>query len=234
MLNRAQTLEQLARLCRREGATPPAVHATGSAALDAFLPHGGWQSGTMVELMPTQIGVGEFRLLLPALARITHAEHHVALISPPHIPFAPALARHGVRLERLLIVRADTNVDALWAFEQTLRCKSFGAVVAWPAEVKDREMRRLQLAAEAGRSVGFVYRSPVAATQPSPAAVRLKLYPADSGELTIEVLKCRGARSGIVLHLQENLASSRQESGPRLDPDVRRDDDTVAATVPGH
>ena len=134
-----------------------------------MLPHGDWQSGTIVELMPTQIGVGEFRLLMPALARITNTERHIALIAPPYIPFAPALDRHGVRLERLLIVRAEKNVDALWAMEQLLRCKSFGAVVGWPDLIKDRDIRRLQLAAEAGRSVGFLYRTTSAALEASPA-----------------------------------------------------------------
>jgi hypothetical protein len=196
MLNRAETLEQLARLCRREGAIPPAIHATGSPQLDAVLPHGGWQSGTIVELMPTQIGVGEFRLLMPALASITNTERHAALIAPPYIPFAPALARHGIRLERLLVVRAAKNADVLWAFEQTLRCKSFGAVVAWPETIKDRDVRRLQLAAEAGRSVGFLYRSTFAALETSPAAIRLKLRPANDGGLHIDILKCRGIRSG--------------------------------------
>jgi hypothetical protein len=196
MLSRAETLEQLARLCRREGAVPPAIHATGTPVLDAVLPHGGWQSGTIVELMPTQIGVGEFRLLMPALARITNTERHVALIAPPYIPFAPALDRHGVRLERLLIVRAEKNADALWAIEQTLRCKSFGAVVGWPDLIKDRDVRRLQLAAEAGRSVGFLYRPTSAALEASPAAVRLKLQRMPTGDLSINVLKCRGTRSG--------------------------------------
>jgi cell division inhibitor SulA/protein ImuA len=195
-MNRAETLEQLARLCRREGAVPPAIHATGCAQLDAVLPHGGWQSGTIVELMPTQIGVGEFQLLMPALAHITNTDRHVALISPPYIPFAPALQKYGVRLERLLIVRAAKNVDALWAFEQTLRCNSFGAVIAWPETIKDRDVRRLQLAAEAGRSIGFLYRSPSAAIEASPAAVRLKLHPAAAGDLQIDILKCRGIRSG--------------------------------------
>lgn len=196
MLNRAETLEQLARLCRREGAVPPAIHATGSATLDAVLPHGGWQSGTIVELMPTQTGVGEFRLLMPALASITNSEQHVALIAPPFIPFAPALNNHGVRLERLIVIRAERATDILWAIEQTLRCKSFGAVVGWPAAIKDRDTRRLQLAAEAGRSVGFLYRSPAAAMESSPAAVRLRLRPAPGG-LQLDVLKCRGTRGGI-------------------------------------
>jgi hypothetical protein len=211
VLNRAETLEQLARLCRREGAVPPAVHATGCAALDAVLPHGGWQSGTIVELMPARIGIGEFRLLMPALANISRADHHIAFISPPYIPFAPALQRHGIRLDRLLVVDAEKNTDALWAIEQTLRCKSFGAVVAWPQAIKDRDVRRLQLAAEAGRGVGFLYRPPAAALEASPAAVRLKLLRNSDGHLQIDVLKCRGARSGISITAnaeQHNLPSA--------------------------
>jgi len=219
MLNRAETLEQLARLCRREGTVPPAIHATGCAALDAVLPHGGWQSGTIVELMPTQIGVGEFRLLLPALASITNTDRHVALVAPPYIPFAPALNNHGVRLERLLIIRTDKHADTLWAIEQTLRCKSFGAVVGWPENIKDRDTRRLQLAAEAGRSVGFLYRSPAAMIESSPAAVRLKLQPTAAGDLAIDVLKCRGTRSGFSVHVAWNAAepSIRAREQPNAD-----------------
>jgi cell division inhibitor SulA/protein ImuA len=198
-MNRAETLEQLARLCRREGAVPPAVHATGCAELDTVLPHGGWQSGTIVELMPAHTGIGELQLLMPALARISNTDRHIALIAPPYIPFAPALQQQGVRLERLLIVNAAKNADALWAAEQTLRCKSFGAVVAWPTAIKDRDVRRLQLASEAGRSVGFLYRAPAAAIDASPAAVRLKLQRDSRDHLQVEVLKCRGARSGFSL-----------------------------------
>src|SRR6187431_2574698 len=108
-MNRAETLEQLTRLCNlnREGVAPPAVEATGFAQLDAVLPHGGWQSGTIVELMPEETGIGELRLLMPALAQMTQKDRHIALISPPYIPFAPALAHHGVRLDRLLIIRAE-------------------------------------------------------------------------------------------------------------------------------
>lgn len=218
MPSRAETLEQLARLCRREGAVPSVVHATGYAALDAVLPHGGWQSGTIVELMPTQIGVGEFSLLMPALARISNSERHVALISPPYIPFAPALDRQGVRLERLLVIRAEKPADVLWALEQTLRCKSFGAVIGWPQAIKDRDTRRLQLAAEAGRSVGFLYRSPAAANEASPAAVRLRLRPNEFNQLTIDVLKCRGARGGFSLALGDGSASTPQAAPTALQP----------------
>src|SRR5688572_23727574 len=190
--SRAETLQQLARLCRngREG-PPPRIEPSGTASLDAVLPGGGWQSGTVVELMPVSDGIGELRLLMPALAKITHSERHVAMIAPPYIPFAPALLRHGLRLEHFWIIRAHSAADILWSAEQTLRCKSFGAVLAWPQAIRDREVRRLQLAAEAGSSIGFVYRSPSAVRESSPAAVRLRLQTDPTGQLNIDVIKCR-------------------------------------------
>ena len=196
-MNRAETLQHLAWLCSNGRAvTAPVVEASGWTELDAVLPGGGWQAGTVVELMPTATGIGELRLLLPALARITGAGRHVTLIAPPYIPFAPALSQHGVRLERLLVIQAQQADDILWAAEQSLRCRSFGAVLAWPATIRDREVRRLQLAAEAGGSTGFLYRSVDAAREASPAALRLQLRRTDHNELQIDVLKCRGGRSG--------------------------------------
>ncbi|HEX7116690.1 MAG TPA: translesion DNA synthesis-associated protein ImuA [Steroidobacter sp.] len=201
-MNRAETLQQLAWICRGAGADRSVqVEPSGWAALDALLPGGGWQAGTLVELMPAQTGIGELRLLMPALSRITHDGRHVALIAPPYVPFAPALSQQGVKLERLLIVRAETPGDVLWACEQTLRCRSFGAVLVWPAALQDRHTRRLQLAAEAGRSIAFVYRPPRAAREVSHAAVRMKLDRHASGGLEVEIVKCRGGRSGISLQL---------------------------------
>jgi hypothetical protein len=204
-MNRAETLEQLARLCRtgRNGVAPPAIESTGVNELDAALPGGGWQLGTVVELMPVDIGMGELQLLMPALARLTRARRHIALVAPPYIPFAPALVQHGIDLMRLLVIRAQQPQDILWAFEQTLRCKSFGAVIAWPISIKDREIRRLQLAAEAGNSIGFLYRSASAALNASPAATRLLLQSDQKGSLRVEILKCRGGRSGISVALNE-------------------------------
>ena len=201
-MNRAETLEQLARLCRTGMTGAPAIEPSGVTELDAVLPNGGWPVGAIIELMPLSTGIGEFRLLMPILARLTRTERHVALIRTPYIPFAPALTQQGVQLDRLLIIDASSEEDTLWAFEQTLRCKSFGAVVAWPNVVKDREVRRLQLAAEAGRSIGFLYRSPAAALESSPAAVRLKLRATESG-LQIDILKCRGARGGVSVTVED-------------------------------
>jgi protein ImuA len=196
-MQQAETLERLVRLFSRDGVIPPIIEPTGFAELDTILPGGGWRSGTIVELMPADFGIGELRLLMPALARITQSERYVALIAPPYLPFAPALAQHGVQLDHLLIVNASATEDVLWSLEQILRCKSFGAAVAWPAQAKDREIRRLQLAAEAGRNTGFLYRSSTAAREASPAAVRMRLQPHGDDRLGIDILKCRGARAGM-------------------------------------
>jgi hypothetical protein len=75
-------------------------------------------------------------------------------------------------------------------------------VLVWPATIRDREIRRLQLAAEAGGSTGFLYRSVDAAREASPAALRLKLQRADSDRLQIDVLKCRGGRSGVSVKVE--------------------------------
>jgi hypothetical protein len=199
-MNRADMLQQLTQLCRSGiESTPKQITPSGCKPLDAVLPGGGWQSGTLVELMPDQTGIGELSLLMPSLARITQGERHIAFISPPFIPFAPALSQHGICLERLLVINAQSAKDMLWCMEQTLRCKSFGAVLAWPTALIDREIRRLQLAAEAGASIGFVYRSLQSAQETSPAAVRLCLKRTEQHSLEIQILKCRGTRGGIKL-----------------------------------
>ncbi len=203
-MNRADMLQQLTQLCRSGiEHTPREITPTGCSPLDAALPGGGWHSGTIIELMPNQTGIGELSLLMPTLARISQSERNIAFISPPFIPFAPALSQQGVRLERLWVINAQNSKDVLWCVEQTLRCKSFGAVLAWPTALVDREIRRLQLAAETGASIGFVYRSPHAARETSPAAVRLCLQKTAQHSLEIHLLKCRGTRAGMKIEIEE-------------------------------
>jgi hypothetical protein len=53
-------------------------------------------------------------------------------------------------------------------------------------------LRRLQLAAESGGALAFLFRPAHSAGKSSPAALRLQLH-ADAGEVDIEILKCRGS-----------------------------------------
>ncbi len=202
-LDRGSLRVQLERICRSGQTsveTRPVALPTGFAPLDAVLPGGGWPVGAITELMPDAQGIGELSLLLPALAQLSRAGRYVAWIAPPCLPYPPALARHGLALERLLLVQTHDTQALFWATEQALRCPAIGAVLAWPAALDDRRVRRLQLAAEAGGGCGLLYRPPAAAQQPSPAALRLRLRALDAG-LRIEIQKARGGRThAVVVH----------------------------------
>ncbi len=169
----------------------PETVPTGFAALDALLPGGGWPAGALTEVLLSGEGIGELRLLMPALARLCRQDRWIAWVNPPNIPYAPALAAAGLDLSRILVVRAGTSRDRLWAFEQCLRSGACLAALGWPGECDDRALRRLQLAAAKGGALGLLFRPERAAAHPSPAALRLRLA-RSSRSLTVELLKGRG------------------------------------------
>jgi hypothetical protein len=202
MSARSLTLEQLSRLCQ-DGEWRRGLHQaapSGFAELDASLPSGGWPVGAISELLLEAMGIGELGLLVPALSRLAQAGRYIAWIAPPYLPYAPALAQAGIALKRVLVVQTRGVQESLWATEQTLRCPAFGAVLSWPSGIVDKNVRRLQLAAEAGGTLGILYRPAEAAREHSPAALRLRLAPTSAG-LTVDIHKCRGGRAGARLQL---------------------------------
>lgn len=164
--------------------------ATGCAALDAELPGGGWPRGALSEILVEQDGIGEFGLVVPVLAALTQARQRVVLIAPPYVPYAPVLVEAGVDLKHLVQIDAGA-VDAYWTAEQCLRAGCCGAVLNWLPTADYRQLRRLQLAAETGAALAFVFRPAGALTQASPAALRLRVS-LDGDATAIDILKCRG------------------------------------------
>lgn len=175
----------------------PKTETSGWPELDRALPGGGWPVGAVTELYCPVEGIGEFSLLLPLLVRLTGAGKRVVLVSPPHLPYSQALGERGVKLDKLVLLSPQSARDTLWAAEQTLRCSAVGLVVAWPQRAGDRELRRLQLAAETAGSTAIIYRPAREARTFSPAALRMLVKPAGMASLELEVLKSRGGYSGI-------------------------------------
>lgn len=184
------------------GATSGTVAlSTGYAALDRVLPGGGWPRQGLVEILTDRCGVGELSLLVPALATLcdaagTDGGGWLALVAPPYQPYAPALAARGIPLARVLIVRV---ASAEWAMEQALRSGACSAVVGWSGSRDRAVLRRLQLAAETSSSLAVLFRGLAAATDPSPAVLRLVLEPGARG-LDVRVLKSRGGQA-LTVHL---------------------------------
>jgi hypothetical protein len=176
------------------GTTGRAGLSTGYAALDRCLPGGGWPSQGLIEILTDRTGIGELSLLLPALAQLCgdgRENGWLAWISPPHPPYAPALAACGVDVGRVLIVHA---APAEWAMEQALRSGGCRAVLAWAACRDWRSLRRLQLAAEQSHCLAVLFRRLSDAREPSPAVLRIALEGSHAG-LEARILKSRGGRA---------------------------------------
>ena len=190
--------------------------STGFAELDAHLPGGGWPTGAITEIYAERPGVGEVKLTTPAAAKLTQQERWVTVIAPPHVPYAPALAAQGVRLERLLLIKPGTPEDNLWAAEQALRASCCGAVLLWQDHVHERALRRLALAAESASTSLILFRSARVAPA-SPAALRLHVSRAE-GRTVVRILKRRGGGlpPPIVLDLHGTPRSSSSLSLSRL------------------
>lgn len=180
-----------------EQSLQPAL-STGHPRLDAELPGGGWPTGTLTEVLHEGVGIGEVSFLAGTLARAIEGNRLCVWVNAPHLPYAPALAQAGLRLDRCLVVRPANREDALWAAEQALRSGACGAVLLWLAQqahAGSRDeyawLRRLQLSAQAGRSMAVYFRPTSAERLSTPAHLRVVLA-REEGVLKLRIPKRRG------------------------------------------
>lgn len=201
------------------GAASLPVWPTGYDALSAQLPGGGWPVGAVTELLVLDHGVGEVRLLRPALQSLTAAGRRLVWIGAPHAVNAPALAAWGLPARQVYWVRANEEegvarqaaakgrrparqtaqamqaarqADLLWAAEQVLRSQAFGGVLVWLPSARPEAVRRLQVLAQASDAVVWVCRPAAALRESSPAVLRLLLAPLPGNALSIVFHKRRG------------------------------------------
>ncbi len=184
--------------------------SSGYPQLDEQLPGGGWPHRCLIELLLQQNGIGEMRLLLPALQRLSG--QRIALLQPPHLPQIASWHAQGFSPERLLWIRAPSLSDALWTAEQVLRNGSCDALLLWQGAMRMEALRRLQMAAQASDMLCWVLRPMVMTDIPSPAPLRLALRP-HAGGLSIDVLKRRGPQCIAPLLLQWPRLAFHREPG---------------------
>ena len=199
--------------------------ATGYEALDHALPGAGWPQGALIEVMQPQAGLHEWGLIAPALAGMQALAPGLlmVLVGAPYLPFGPALGARQLNLQRLLCVQSQGG-DApalLWATREALQCADVAAVLAWLPDARSAHLRRLQIAAHAHNKLLFVFRTPRAQHESSPAPLRLLLEGTlqEGGNLLVHVLKRRGPplAAPVLLHprparLAALLAASRDRA----------------------
>ena len=163
---------------------------SGHSTLDNVLPGGGWPTGALTELLVGQPGIGEVRLLQPVLAKT--GCRPVMFLQPPHAPNGMALGHWGVPTANLHLAEPGSVADALWAAEQVLRAGTCAVLLYWQQQVRADALRRLHLAAQSSETAFFLIR-PLknAASQASPAPLRLALTPAPDG-VSVRIIKRRG------------------------------------------
>jgi hypothetical protein len=173
--------------------------STGFTELDAVLPSRGWPRNALLEVMTRQWGIGELRLLLPAMIEISRQGLWIVWIAPPYLPYAPALLKGGVDLNHTLVINPKNDAHGgLWGMEKILRTQACGMALAWPERLAGHAVRRLQLAAEAGSSLGVLFRQ---TGSPSTAALRIRLQ--SHGEmLRVDIIKARGGNCPATVSLR--------------------------------
>jgi len=190
---------------------------TGHAGLSRHLPGGGWPLGSLTELLLARPGLGEVRLLLPALRRLP-ARRSIVLLHPPHLPCAQAWLAHRFPASQLLWVAPPQAADALWAAERILQHGSCGALLYWADRPHATALRRLHLAAQGSDTAFFMFRHADAARSSSPSPLRLLLQPAGD-HLSVTILKRRGPRHDTPLLLPLAATSPVPASGiPSSEP----------------
>ncbi|WP_062062154.1 translesion DNA synthesis-associated protein ImuA [Cellvibrio sp. OA-2007] len=192
----ATSLEQL--LCRgdiwrgQSHQTPlRLVVNSGYAQLNDRLVGGGWPVASLIEVCQRATSHAEWQLLMPAL--LANQRGLVVLLNPPANPFAQALLKAGMDLERLLIVEAKDKADFLSSFIELARSDACDAVMAWQPHqaLSYTELRKCALAATEGQGIYVLFRPDAVRDQSSPAVVRLSLQ-WQLEQLSVSIFKQKG------------------------------------------
>jgi hypothetical protein len=249
-----------------------AVFSCGAAAIDRLLPGGGLRHGMLVEWIvgsngesesskapssrpsPSAPGTGRGSVTTLGLLAAREACREggaLVVIDRRQTFYPPAAAAWGIDLDRLIVVHPRNARDELWAAVQTLRSPAVAAMWAAIDRLDSRVFRKLQLAAQAGRTLGVLLRPARAREEPSWADVtlgvetraksresRARILALDSRLLTldfyrrvqVQLLRCHNSRAGdsVVLEIDDTAyivreAEDTQLSAPRYRPRLLAD-----------
>jgi hypothetical protein len=147
--------------------------SSGIAGFDRLLPGGGLRYGMLAEWLSGLARCGAATLSLLCAREACRPGGVLVVIDRQQMFYPPAAAAWGIDLSRLLIVRPQNARDELWAAVQAFRSPIVAAVWALIGRLEGRAFRQLQLAAQAGRTLGLLLRPAYVRGQPSWADVQL-------------------------------------------------------------
>ncbi len=215
-LDQAALLAALrARVARLEG-TPAARRDGGAIEVCSGLP--GMARAALHEVLATEPGCGAAFAAM-VLGRTSGTVLWIGSARAEWQAWPPGLAAWGLTPDRLVLLRAESWKDALWAMEEALRCPAVGGTLLVPgweqrAPLDLTATRRLQLAAEAGGGLGLLLRADMSEAFTQTAAhTRWRVSPAEGDEphWRLELLRARGGRPRDAVEVAWRAASGRLE-----------------------
>jgi hypothetical protein len=205
MLKPRLTIEELRTRIRRceGGFGDPGLrrHAsTGIAALDRRLAGGGLPAGAITALVTPGRAVE-----LAWTCAVLFAAAVARAAAPPLggeavlVEAGARVAELGLPLERTLFVRPARARDGPWALEEALRSAAVAVAVGALRRPAAPEVRRLDLAVEAGGGIGLVLarEAEMGALAHAPVVLRVRALPAAGAEgaalrFGVEVVRSKG------------------------------------------
>jgi|SRR6185437_757511 len=175
--------------CRRAKTSLP----FGVEAIDRHLPDAGLLRGAVHEVTGTADGAvdGAAAALFCAGVAARSGGHVLWCLTERDL-FAPALAQAGLTPDRVVFAETRDEAALLATFEEALRHGALSAAVAEIGKLSMLASRRLQLAAEAGGTLGLLVRRWKRAAlssefdQPSAAQTRWRVHALPSSPLPVE------------------------------------------------
>ncbi len=165
------SLRHIIQRLEKAGASEGGVITLGAPALDAALPWGGLQTGALHDIIAqNETAAKGFAFALACRvgqqAGGWHGGRMGAILyvrqTRPQAPqpYGPGLLHLGLTPEQLLLAEATDSQALLWALEEGLRSRALAAVIGELPKTDLTSARRLQLAAEAGGTLGLLLHKP--------------------------------------------------------------------------
>ncbi len=198
------------------GGRNPTTVPTGYAALDAELPGGGWPTRSVTELLTAQATICEWRLLGPAIPKLTSERGRLYLVAPPKEPHVGGLAQLGLSVDQVVWIDAASPADQIWTTEQVIKADPAGAILSWLPQARPEQIRRLQVQAHGCEAPVFLLRPVTALRDASSAPLRISIALGTGWQLEVRIPKRRGASMDETLQLPAIPGQLAHVLPPRL------------------
>lgn len=196
VIDRVEALrQQLAGLVTLGDETQERI-SWGCSEFDAWMPGAALQPGMMVELLYSQRGVGAGSLAIHGAQQVVQQlQSPLVVVDRSRLFYPPAAVARGIDPYNLIMIRPPakssnsrgkghtnrhagmSSAEELWALDQALRCSGVAVVMAWMENIEPNAYRRLQLAAEAGKTLAILIRPERVRALPTWADVQVLVSP---------------------------------------------------------